>query len=106
MMGLSTTGNISFGMTLVAGKNRVPRPAAGNTALRTVFMSSLTRKYCPNHFFNAYHQTLLTTPMVRQIEGRRHFGVQHLAYFPAGLTPEPARFPIPPAVCAIRSAPR
>src|SRR5215469_13491053 len=35
MMGLSTIGNISLGCALVAGKKRVPRPAAGRTALRT-----------------------------------------------------------------------
>src|SRR5258708_34698266 len=35
MMGLSTSGSISFGWALVAGRNRVPSPAAGNTALRT-----------------------------------------------------------------------
>jgi hypothetical protein len=35
MIGLSTTGSISFGCALVAGKKRVPNPAAGNTALRT-----------------------------------------------------------------------
>src|SRR3954447_18967345 len=33
--GLSTTGSISFGELFVAGRNRVPRPAAGMTALRT-----------------------------------------------------------------------
>src|SRR5687768_17357249 len=33
--GLSTTGSISLGTVLVAGRNRVPRPATGNTALRT-----------------------------------------------------------------------
>src|SRR5499433_508210 len=33
--GLSTTGSISFGCALVAGRNRVPSPAAGRTALRT-----------------------------------------------------------------------
>src|SRR6266446_7638694 len=33
--GLSTTGSISFGIALVAGRNRVPSPATGNTALRT-----------------------------------------------------------------------
>jgi hypothetical protein len=38
MIGLSTTGNISLGMTLVAGRNRVPIPAAGNTALRTFML--------------------------------------------------------------------
>src|SRR4051812_19782267 len=33
--GLSTTGSISFGCALVAGRKRVPRPAAGMTALVT-----------------------------------------------------------------------
>src|SRR5207244_3750669 len=33
--GLSTTGSISFGIALVAGRKRVPSPATGNTALRT-----------------------------------------------------------------------
>src|SRR5262245_61970776 len=35
MTGLSTRGSISFGCALVAGRNRVPHPAAGNTAFRT-----------------------------------------------------------------------
>src|SRR5947209_17322744 len=35
MIGLSTMGSISLGWALVAGRKRVPRPAAGNTALRT-----------------------------------------------------------------------
>jgi hypothetical protein len=30
--GLSTMGNISFGLALVAGRKRVPRPATGKTA--------------------------------------------------------------------------
>ena len=30
--GLSTTGSIAFGCAFVAGRNRVPRPAAGMTA--------------------------------------------------------------------------
>src|SRR6202021_4320049 len=34
MRGLSTRQSISFGMALVAGRKRVPRPAAGKTALR------------------------------------------------------------------------
>src|SRR5579884_3943991 len=33
--GTSTTGSISLGIALVAGRNLVPRPAAGITALRT-----------------------------------------------------------------------
>src|SRR3954463_8693725 len=40
MMGLSTSGSISLGMALVAGRKRVPRPAAGKTALRT-FMGGM-----------------------------------------------------------------
>src|SRR3984957_15741238 len=35
--GLSTRQSISFGMALVAGRKRVPMPAAGKTALR-IFM--------------------------------------------------------------------
>src|ERR1700743_1473093 len=35
MTGLSTTGSISLGMALVAGRKRVPIPATGKTALRT-----------------------------------------------------------------------
>src|SRR5437764_13705156 len=35
MSGLSTSGNISFGCALVAGRKRVPNPAAGNTAFLT-----------------------------------------------------------------------
>src|ERR1700709_1221072 len=33
MAGLSTTGSISLGVALVAGRNRVPSPATGTTAL-------------------------------------------------------------------------
>ena len=35
MIGLSTTESISLGCDFVAGRKRVPRPAAGNTTLRT-----------------------------------------------------------------------
>src|SRR5712692_3873333 len=35
MSGLSTSGSISLGCALVAGRKRVPSPAAGKTALRT-----------------------------------------------------------------------
>src|SRR5258705_8796033 len=41
MSGLSTTGNISLGLALVAGKNRVPSPATGNTALVIILVMSL-----------------------------------------------------------------
>src|SRR4029077_20936253 len=51
MMGLSTSGNISLGCALVAGRNRVPRPAAGKTALRTLmvmtdFLYCVDRRQC------------------------------------------------------------
>src|SRR5579863_4383716 len=36
IVGLSTRGSISLGCALVTGKKRVPRPAAGKIALRTV----------------------------------------------------------------------
>src|ERR1700761_7639211 len=39
MSGLSTIVSISFGIALVAGRTRVPRPATGKTALR-IFMGS------------------------------------------------------------------
>ena len=35
MAGLSTTGSISLGIAFVAGRNRVPSPAAGMTAFVT-----------------------------------------------------------------------
>jgi hypothetical protein len=37
--GLSTTGSISFGIDLVAGRNRVPSPATGMTAFLTFFIA-------------------------------------------------------------------
>ena len=38
MSGRSTNGRISFGTDLVAGRNRVPSPATGNTAFVTVLV--------------------------------------------------------------------
>src|SRR5215831_2344493 len=40
IIGLSTRGSISFGCAFVAGKNRVPRPAAGKMALRTAAVTA------------------------------------------------------------------
>ena len=36
--GRSTSGRISFGTDLVAGRNRVPKPATGSTAFVTLFV--------------------------------------------------------------------
>src|ERR1700730_7259997 len=44
MIGRSTTVSISLGMALVAGKNRVPSPATGKTALRIGFMIMRSEK--------------------------------------------------------------
>src|SRR3954471_17133972 len=40
--GLSTTGSISLGVAFVAGRNLVPRPAAGMTALVTRWLMAAT----------------------------------------------------------------
>src|SRR3954468_11687739 len=40
--GLSTTGSISFGVAFVAGRNLVPRPAAGMTAFVTRWLMAAT----------------------------------------------------------------
>src|SRR5262245_25821439 len=45
MLGVSTSGNISFGIALVAGRNRVPSPATGSTALRTRFLVMRVRPF-------------------------------------------------------------
>src|SRR5215471_12432450 len=39
MSGLSTSASISFGCAFVAGRKRVPNPAAGNTAFRICISS-------------------------------------------------------------------
>src|SRR4051812_20240371 len=39
--GLSTIGSISLGCALVAGRNRVPRPAAGMTAFVTLIVATV-----------------------------------------------------------------
>ena len=46
MAGLSTTGSISLGVALVAGRKRVPRPAAGTTAFVT-FVAMLSGIFVP-----------------------------------------------------------
>src|SRR5258708_9648422 len=48
LRGLSTTGNISLGIALVAGRNRVPMPATGKTALRTLFACILDPQTIPS----------------------------------------------------------
>src|SRR5688500_12773674 len=50
MIGLSTSGSISLGCALVAGRNRVPSPAAGKTAFRICRLTaSLRARMAPPH---------------------------------------------------------
>src|SRR5262245_40713091 len=44
MMGLSTSVSISLACAFVAGKKRVPRPAAGKTAFRTAVFACPSRR--------------------------------------------------------------
>src|SRR5882672_2934257 len=41
MTGLSTIGSISFGLALVTGRKRLPRPATGKTAFLSFILISL-----------------------------------------------------------------
>jgi len=45
---LSTTGNISLAVALVAGRKRVPRPATGRTALRSFLITHRLQPAFPN----------------------------------------------------------
>src|SRR5581483_5667339 len=47
-VGTSTIGSISFGTALVAGRKRVPRPAAGMTAFRTGRMARKVARRAPS----------------------------------------------------------
>src|SRR5260370_27141133 len=66
MMGLSTSGSISLGCALVAGRKRVPSPAAGNTALRTrIFMSEFQNSEMRNS------STMVPSETPKRSEGSR-----------------------------------
>src|SRR5208283_2108775 len=79
MIGLSTSGIISLGCALVAGRKRVPSPAAGKTALQTFFvMSPLTRK-SPSSRNKRYHDRRLRDGLLfsRQLLDQRLQAFQH-----------------------------
>ena len=77
MIGLSTSGSISFGCALVAGRNRVPRPAAGKTALRTVDVIACDR----SRGFGAY----ANIAMEPEAHARSCFVRDHIEAVRAGL---------------------
>src|SRR5688572_3330710 len=54
MSGLSTTGSISFGLALVTGRKRLPRPATGNTALRSFACTLLPFQKVDEFFFTEH----------------------------------------------------
>src|SRR3954471_18537417 len=70
MAGLSTTGSISLGVALVAGRNLVPRPAAGMTALvtRELMSSTLTRHVGGRRRCRRRHLPLVATAALRGVE--------------------------------------
>src|ERR1700732_2846475 len=88
MAGLSMTGSISLGVALVAGKNLVPRPAAGITALVT---SAMVRTLA-NPRDDPGHGTLLAPLAVRWPRARASAG--------QGSPPHPA------AQSPVRAGPR
>src|ERR1700757_2092326 len=61
MSGLSTTGSISLGLALVAGRNRVPRPATGNTAVRMTDFEIDLIEHLPTSYQRASVASLLAS---------------------------------------------
>src|SRR5690242_15813868 len=75
MAGLSTIGSISLGWLLVAGRKRVPRPAAGSTAFVTAY--SDTPKTLPPVTRRLAQTVLLAAhqpPQVRSVPEDDHHG--------------------------------
>src|SRR4051812_9505081 len=88
MMGVSTRGSISFGCAFVAGRNLVPRPAAGNTALRIVLLidhrspGGNCRRSHVHVAFCTLHVALCTLHSARLLPGTLalwHFATCHVA---------------------------
>src|SRR3954465_2859157 len=52
MIGLSTRGSISLGWAFVAGRKRVPNPAAGKTAFRTLIIAGIVAELIPPLLYN------------------------------------------------------
>src|SRR6267378_1625067 len=64
--GLSTTVSISFGCALVAGRKRVPSPAAGRTALRT--FCGLTKEWSGEVGLDAADKALIIVSIVTHMK--------------------------------------
>src|SRR5512143_4183550 len=67
MIGLSTRGSISLGCAFVAGRNRVPSPAAGNTALR-IFWWGFIDGMLPRRSARAARATVLSCSVMLDLK--------------------------------------
>src|SRR5438874_8118082 len=86
MIGLSTRGSISFGCALVAGRKRVPRPAAGKTALRTLAAGIVTYLACAQAHSQQFESTIASreSAIPHELPQHRVYGIfedsRHMAY--------------------------
>src|SRR6266850_2321202 len=86
--GLSTTGSISFGLALVAGRKRVPRPATGNTAvLISGFMADSIPDRPARTLVHALPQVLAGLEVRHVLAIQRH-GFTRLRIAPLARRPE------------------
>src|SRR4051794_10388567 len=77
MIGLSTSGSISLGCALVAGRKRVPKPAAGKMAFRTLIIAGIVAELIPALLYNRgtrFHARSHTCP--RESAGSAHWSPQ------------------------------
>src|SRR5206468_7950694 len=104
--GLSTTGSISFGLALVAGRKRVPRPATGNTAVRMadfelVLIEILRAPSSPPRPHEALAGVVCSVRSAhlktagRMLSQERHLGQRQ--YQPTLLSPQSSHWQRPPA---------
>src|SRR3546814_18964073 len=71
MSGLSTTGSISLGIALVAGRKRVPSPPTGTTALRMV---PVMKRYLPRGGQDCCEGSRVVLPQGNRGEDRKSVG--------------------------------
>src|SRR5258708_15404404 len=84
--GLSTTGSISLGLALLAGRKRVPRPATGNTA---VLISGFMKDSIANGPVGTLVHAL--TQILAGLEVRHVLAVQRHGFARLGIAPLPRR---------------
>src|ERR1700704_3775154 len=70
--GLSTTGSISFGLALVAGRKRVPRPATGNTAFVILRMAAFLVEFAESRLRAASGDEVQETGLIQYRQAEFH----------------------------------